>query len=240
LFDLMGEDSHGSSTQEPGLVATTPWGVKERLTQEKTAIGFYFSGHLFDEVRPEVRRFARTQLADVTESRDPLVLAGIVSDMRVINGQRGRIAFFKLDDGSAILEISADEGMILKYRHLLKDDELLIVQATAQPDRFSGGLRIKVQQMWDLAAARCRFGKYLRVAVNGHPPPVAQLVGEFPPQREVTEQGELVRGLPVRLAVQREGARCELQLDDRALFYPTDAALAPQLSVAMVDDGCQS
>ena len=232
LFDLMGEDSHGSSTQEPALVATTPWGVKERLTQEKTAIGFYFSGHLFDEVRQEVRRFARTPLTDVTETRDPLVLAGIVSDMRVINGQRGRIAFFKLDDGSAILEISADENMIQKYRHLLRDDELLIVQATAQPDRFSGGLRIKVQQMWDLAAARCRFGKYLRVAVNGHPPPVAQLVGEFPPQRELTEQGELVRGLPVRLAVQRDGARCELQLDDRALFYPTDAALASWMAQA--------
>jgi len=232
LFDLMGDDSHGSSTQEPELVATTPWGVKERLTQEKTAIGFYFSGHLFDEVRPEVRRFARTELVDVTESRDPMVLAGIVSDMRVINGQRGRIAFFKLDDGSAILEISADEGMIQKYRHLLKDDELLIVQATAQPDRFSGGLRIKVQQMWDLAAARCRFGKYLKVAVNGHAPPVAQLVGEFPPRREETDQGELVRGLPVRLAVQREGARCELQLDDRALFYPTDAALASWMAQA--------
>ena len=36
-------------TQEPALVAAEPWGVKERLTQEKTAIGFYLSGHLFDQ-----------------------------------------------------------------------------------------------------------------------------------------------------------------------------------------------
>ncbi|TNF61932.1 MAG: DNA polymerase III subunit alpha, partial [Burkholderiales bacterium] len=232
LFDLMGEDSHGSSTQEPALVATTPWGVKERLTHEKTAIGFYFSGHLFDEVRQEVRRFVRTELVDVAETRDPVVLAGIVSELRVINGQRGRIAFFKLDDGTAVLEVSADEGLIQQHRHALRDDELLIVQATVQPDRFSGGLRVKVQQMWDLAAARCRFGKYLRVAVNGHPPEVARLVGEFPPQRESTEQGERVRGLPVRLALQRQGACCELQLDDRALFYPTDAALASWMAQA--------
>ncbi|HSV53772.1 MAG TPA: DNA polymerase III subunit alpha, partial [Burkholderiaceae bacterium] len=46
LFDMGGEDSHGSSTQEPDLVETTPWGVKERLTFEKTAVGFYLSGHL--------------------------------------------------------------------------------------------------------------------------------------------------------------------------------------------------
>ena len=229
LFDLLGGDGeagHGASGEEPPLVAVTPWGVKERLTHEKSAIGFYFSGHLFDEVEREVRRFARTRLADVVDSRDPVLLAGIVSDFRVINGQRGRLAFFKLDDKTAVLEVSADEHLINIHRALLKDDELLVVQALAQPDRFSGGLRLKVQQIWDLPTARCRFGKYLRVAVNGHPPPVARLVREFPPRRDQTEQGELVRGLPVRLALQRNGAQCELQLDDRALFFPTDAALA--------------
>ena len=232
LFDMLGGDDHGSSTQEPAYEATTPWGVKERLTHEKTAIGFYFSGHLFDEVGAEVRRFARTALADVKESRDPVILAGIVSDFRVINGQRGKLAFFKLDDKSGVLEVSADENLINLYRNLLKEDELVIVQATVQPDRFSGGLRLKIQQIWDLAAARCRFGKYLRVAVNGQAPAIAQLVREFPPRREDTDQGQLVRGLPVRLAVRREGAQCELQLDDRALFFPTDAALASWMAQA--------
>lgn len=232
LFDMLGGDDHGSSTQEPAYEATLPWGVKERLTHEKTAIGFYFSGHLFDEVEREVRRFARTPLADVKESRDPVILAGIVSDFRVINGQRGRLAFFKLDDKTGVQEVSADENLINQYRHLLKDDELLVVQALVQPDRFSGGLRLKIQQIWDLAAARCRFGKYLRVAVNGQAPAIAQLVREFPPRREATEQGERVRGLGVRLVVERPGARCELQLDDRALFFPTDAALASWMAQA--------
>ncbi|WP_439587227.1 DNA polymerase III subunit alpha [Hydrogenophaga sp.] len=232
LFDMMGGDDHGSSTQEPDLVSVTPWGIKERLTHEKSAIGFYFSGHLFDEVEREVRRFARTPLGDVMEGRDPQILAGIVTDFRVINGQRGKLALFKLDDKTGVFETSADENLINAHRHLLKDDELIIVQAVAQPDRFSGGVRLKIQQVWDLAAARCRFGKYLRVAVNGHAPAVAQLVREFPPKREVTEQGELVRGLPVRLALLREGAQCELQLDDRALFFPTDAALASWMAQA--------
>jgi DNA polymerase-3 subunit alpha len=232
LFDMLGGDDHGSSTQEPVYEATVPWGVKERLTHEKTAIGFYFSGHLFDEVEREVRRFARTPLVDVKESRDPVILSGIVSDFRVINGQRGKLAFFKLDDKTGVLEVSADENLINQYRHILKDDELLVVQALVQPDRFSGGLRLKIQQIWDLAAARCRFGKYLRVAVNGQAPSIAQLVRDFPPRREETEQGERVRGLGVRLMVERAGARCELQLDDRALFFPTDAALASWMAQA--------
>jgi DNA polymerase-3 subunit alpha len=43
----------------PDLVDALPWGVKEQLTLEKPAVGFYLSGHLFDEVATEVRRFVQ-------------------------------------------------------------------------------------------------------------------------------------------------------------------------------------
>ncbi|TFZ02147.1 DNA polymerase III subunit alpha [Ramlibacter henchirensis] len=230
LFDM--GDSHAASTQEPPLVEAMPWRVKEQLTHEKTAVGFYLSGHLFDEVAAEVRRFARTPIGDLIDSREPQLLAGIVSDFRVINGQRGKLALFKLDDKSATIEATADENVINAHRNLLKDDELVIVQARLQPDRFSGGFRLSIQQAWDLATARCRFGKFLRVAVNGKAPDVQRLVREFPARREQTEQGELVRGLPVRLAVKRDQAVAELQLGEAARFFPSDAALASWMAQA--------
>ena len=88
-----------------------------------------------------------------------------------------------------------------------------------------------VQQIWDLPSARVRFGKFLRVAVDGKAPDIQRMVKDFPPQREVLDQGEeLLKGLPVRLAVQCTGANgtatAELQLGDAAKFFPTDAALA--------------
>jgi DNA polymerase III subunit alpha len=224
LFDM--DDSHAASTQEPPLVDASPWGVKERLTFEKTAVGFYLSGHLFDEVALEVRRFVKRKIDELIDTREPQLLAGIVSDFRVINGQRGKLAIFKLDDKSATIEATADEAVINANRNLLKDDELIIVMARPQPDRFSGGLRLSVQQVWDLATARCRFGKFLRVAVNGHAPDIVRLLREFPARREQSEQGELVRGLGIRLSVRRDAATAELQLGDDARFFPTDAALA--------------
>ena len=230
LFDMGGDDDHGSSTQEPELVEATPWGVKERLTLEKTAIGFYLSGHLFDEVAREVRQFVRRPLEELKDSREPQLLAGIVTDFRVINGQRGKLALFKIDDKSGVIDARADEALINANRSLFKDDELIIVMGKLQPDRFSGGLQLTVNQVWDLPAARCRFGKYLRVAVNGAAPDISRLVKEFPARREMTEQGELLRGLPVRLSVERQHAavcaRAELQLGDEARFFPSDAALA--------------
>jgi DNA polymerase-3 subunit alpha len=230
LFDM--SDSHAASTQEPPLVEAMPWGVKTRLTHEKAAIGFYLSGHLFDEVELEVRKFVKRKIEDLIDSRDQQLLAAIVTDLRVINGQRGKLALFKLDDKTAAIEATADENLLNANRHLLKDDELVIVQGTLQPDRFSGGYRVKVTQIWDLEAARCRFGKYLKVAVNGTPPDIARMVRDFPPKREQSEQGELVRGLMVRLKLQREGVAAELQLGEAARFYPSDAALASWMAQA--------
>ena len=55
---------------------------------------------------------------------------------------------------------------------------------------------------------------------------------EFPPQRVQSEQGELLRGLPVRLTVRRDQATAELQLGDEAKFFPSDAALASWMAQA--------
>ncbi len=226
LFDD-GDDTHASSTQEPALARAEPWSVKERLTLEKTAVGYFLSGHLFDQSAGEVRRFARRPVADLADSREPQLVAGIVSDLRVINGQRGRMALFKLDDGSGAIETVATDELLQAHRDWLKDDELVVILGKVQNDRFSGGLRLTVQQVWDLAAARCRFGKYLRVDTDTSLPPVAEVLREFPSRRVAGDDGIAVtQGLPVRLALRRPRARGEVDLGDDARFYPSDDALA--------------
>jgi DNA polymerase-3 subunit alpha len=109
---------------------------------------------------------------------------------------------------------------------VLREDELLVVQGKVQPDRFAGGLRLNVQQLWDLPAARARFGRYLAVAVNGGVPPVADVVKQWPVRRVTTDQGTTTLGLPVRLAIERADAVAELDLGDEGRFWPSDEALA--------------
>jgi DNA polymerase-3 subunit alpha len=232
LFDMGDDDAHGSSTQEPALIAATPWGVKERLTLEKTAIGFYLSGHLFDEVAHEVRRFCKREIDELMDTREQQVIAGIVSGMRVINGQRGRLALFVLDDKSGAIEATADEAVMNANRNTLKDDELVIVSGKLQLGRGGFEARFQVSQVWDMATARCRFGKFLRVNVNGTAPDIARMVKDFPPREEATDEGVLLRGMPVRLSLARGGARVDLQLGDQAKFFPTDAALASWMAQA--------
>ena len=224
LFDM--SDSHAASTQEPPLVEMPAFGVKARLVLEKTAIGFYLSGHLFDEVVEEVRQFAKRSIADMNESRDQQLLAGIVGDLRVINGNRGKMIIFKLDDKSDSLECSVDENLFNAQRNLIKDDELVIVQGTLQPGSERFGRRFKITQVWGLEMARCRFGKFLKVAVSGAGPDIARLVQDFPPRAEASDQGEVSRSLAVRLNLRRPDVVADLQLGEAARFFPSDAALA--------------
>jgi DNA polymerase-3 subunit alpha len=224
LFDF--DDSHAASTQEPALVKAEPWSIKERLTAEKTALGFYLSGHLFEEYAPEVRLFAKRRIADLVDSREPQLLAGIVGDLRVVNGARGRTAIFRLDDGSEYIEAVAGEELYDLHRERLKDDELVVIQGKVQNDRFSGGLRLQVNSVWDLPSARARFGRYLSVAVNGKAPPVADVLRTWPPKKVETDQGALTQGLSIRLQVWREQAEAAIDLGDAARFWPSDEALA--------------
>jgi DNA polymerase-3 subunit alpha len=227
LFDFGDEpDAHGSSTQEPALAHAEPLGLRERLMLEKSAIGFFLSGHLFDEVTAEVRRFVPTRIADLADSREPQLLAGIVAEVRVVNGQRGRAAIFRLDDGSESIETVVNEELLDAKREWLTDDQLIIIQGRVQLDRFSGGLRLTAQQLWDLPAARARFGRYLRVAVHSGQPPIAQVIQTWPARRLDAEEGMRVQGLGVRLRLQRPRSTAELDLGETARFWPCDEALS--------------
>jgi DNA polymerase III subunit alpha len=238
LFDF--DDSHAASTQEPALVAAEPFGVVERLTLEKSALGFFLSGHLFDACESEVRRFAPRAIGDLIDAREPQLLAGIVSDLRFVSGPRGRVAIFKLDDKSDAIESVINDDLLDTCRDLLRDDQLLIAQGRVQPDRFSGGLRFNVNAVWDLSAARARFGRHLRVAMNGvnggeggnEAPPVAQVLREWPARKRETDEGITRQGLAVRLQVQRGGACGELDLGDESRFWPSDEALARWKAIA--------
>ena len=107
---------------------------------------------------------------------------------------------------------------------VLKEDEFVVVSGRLQLDRFSGGLRMKVQQMWSLADARCRFARYLQVSVGEHMPDVPALLRQFPAKVEETENGNIHHGVKVRLDLicrdERGSASCELALGESSRFTP--------------------
>lgn len=141
-----------------------PWDDKRKLQEEKTALGFYLSGHPFNAYQTEVRRFVKQSLADLKEGRDKLV-AGVIVSLRTQMTQRGKILIVLLDDTSSQCEVSIFHEQYEAYKHFLKEDELLIVQGNARYDSFSGGIRLSASMVMNLENARSRFARVLRLSL---------------------------------------------------------------------------
>ena len=69
-------------------------------THEKAALGFYLSGHPYAAYAAELAPLVRQPLANLQPRREPVLIAGIVTALRVQTSRRGKMAFVTLDDGA--------------------------------------------------------------------------------------------------------------------------------------------
>src|SRR5687768_4548875 len=147
-------------------VDAPPWDMKQKLLEEKAALGYYLSAHLFSVYERELTRFPRVPLARLAPG-ERVWMAGVVVSSRTQMTRRGRMMVVMLDDGSAQVEISVFNELFERHRDKLKDDALLVVSGKVQNDEFSGGLRVLAEDLLDLAALRARYASLLRLSVNG-------------------------------------------------------------------------
>ena len=149
------------------LVPTKPWDLRQLLLEEKAALGFALSGHLFSVYEREIAGFPRVPLCRLQPAEHRVWLAGVVASARTQMTRRGRMMVVALDDGTAQIELTVFNELFEKHRDKLKEDALLIVQGKAQRDEFAGGLRVTADELYDLASLRERFAARLRLLMIG-------------------------------------------------------------------------
>ncbi|HEX9179578.1 MAG TPA: DNA polymerase III subunit alpha [Burkholderiales bacterium] len=198
---LFGEEA----APPPSLLDAPEWDLKERLTQEKSALGFYLSGHPFEAYEPEVAGFVRTRLDRLTPQNQPVLLAGIVHSARVAQTRRGRMASIVLDDATAQVEVAVFSEVFEANRAWIKEDQLLVVEGKVAHDDYSGGLRVTAEKLYDLAAARTRYARAVRLTCNGGAS-AARLKGLLAPYRDGS--------CPVVISYRNGDACCELELGE--------------------------
>ena len=147
-------------------VEAPPWDARQKLLEEKAALGFYLSGHLFSIYERELSKFPRTPLAKLSPA-DRVWMAGVVVAARAQMTRRGRMMVVMLDDATAQVEISVFNELFEKHRDKLKEDALLVVCGKVQDDQFSGGLRVLAEELLDLDALRARYAARLKISMNG-------------------------------------------------------------------------
>ena len=199
----------------PDYVKATPWTDRQKLAEEKIALGYYLSGHMFDSYAQEVRRFAKTKLKDLEPSREPRMLCGVITGVRTQMTQRGKILIVALDDKTGVVEVTIYNELLEAHKNIFKEDEFLLVVGKVSEDRFNGGLRITAEKVFDIAAARIHYGHKLEMDIECTISP-AKMAEVLAPYRNPD-------GLPVSLRVKPQGIECTLQLGDEWRVAPSDA-----------------
>ncbi len=164
LFDLLAPEQAPAAVQ---YVNARTWSEREKLANEKVAIGFYLSGHPYNSYREELSRFVKRSLAQIEPSRDITLLAGLVVGTRTQMTRRGKMAFVHLDDGTAQLEVSVFSELFDSQRAKLKEDEVLVVEGKVQKDDYTGGYRVVADRLMTVGEARSTRARLLRLSVNG-------------------------------------------------------------------------
>ncbi|OZA28335.1 MAG: DNA polymerase III subunit alpha [Hydrogenophilales bacterium 17-64-11] len=200
------------------LIDVPLWPEQEKLLQEKSALGYFFSGHPFTSYLAEVSSFAKRQLDSLEPSRDPVMLAGIAVSLRTQMTRRGKMLILLLDDATAQVEVVIFNELYEQSRHLLKDDALLIIEGKVNRDDYSGGMRVTAERIYDLAGARTRFAQSLRLACNGQSSSrkLAELLAPYK-----AHEG----GCPVWVDYCNPGACCRVRLGEEWRVRPGDRLL---------------
>ena len=201
---------------------------RQTLLEEKVALGYCFSGSLFDSVAQEVRRFAATPLARVLPTRDPIWIAGVVTNSRAQMTRRGMMRVIELDDGSGRLEATVFNELYDARKHVLKVDDVLILSAKVDNDEYSGGLRASAVEILTLAEARARHVRAIRMTLETRAGQAAAASAFMDPLRQAVglQTGSTPMRCPVVVQVQDGQQICEVQLGAAFGLEPSEQVIA--------------
>ena len=133
--DLFGAGETSRNEMKNRFKNVPAWSSAELSKQEKAAVGFYLSNHPLDAYKQILFALKILNVAEieVIKPGDKIVLAGIVSGMQVRHSKKGnRFCIFRFEDRSGGVKCLAWAEAFAKNAHILKDDELLIVEGKVE------------------------------------------------------------------------------------------------------------
>jgi DNA polymerase III subunit alpha len=209
-----GQDSlfGGVAEAKHELPIVPAWSPEQALIEEKTALGFYLSGHPFLNAKDDVSQFVRGTLADLAPQEQPKLMAGIVVGVRIRMTQRGKMAIVTIDDAVSRVDVVVGSELLNQSAHLIKEDALLVIEGRVSHDEFSGGNRVSARKLYDLATARSAHASMLKISCNGQSDAI-KLTSILSPYRKKSAESDK-KLCPVKIEYHNSEGQASLMLGD--------------------------
>ncbi|QGG46669.1 DNA polymerase III subunit alpha [Heliorestis convoluta] len=134
LFDFGAEKSMEEDQKTSDyfpLPAVSEFPHADLLTMEKELLGFYFSGHPLEEVRPYIERRTSLAIAQIQREMDQkrVILGGSIHGLRRTTTKRGEVmAYFTLEDWASAIEVLVFPRTYNRYSSQLIEEGIIILE----------------------------------------------------------------------------------------------------------------
>ena len=207
----------------PAFTMVPEWPDKIWLDGERETLGLYLTGHPINQYLPELKHYVSGRLCELhpTERDKMTTAAGLVIAARVLVTKRGnRMGIITLDDRSGRLDITLFSEALERYEELLVQDKVLVVTGQVGFDDFSGGLKMSAREVMDIADARARYARGIRLSMEK-----TQITGDFFQRFSEIMQPWRAGICPVQVCYRKPGVQASLQLGTEWRVTPTDQLL---------------
>ena len=156
-----------NDADETGADATSKqeeWGERERLAQEKEALGFYISGHPLNAYARDLKLFA-TYTASGIETAPPkgsVRMGGVVTAKRIQMTKKGDpYARLTIEDLTGGVEVIVWPDVYSKCRELLESDEPVFLDGETDSDDMK--TQVIAKEVMTFPEARAKFTNSVHV-----------------------------------------------------------------------------
>ena len=164
----------GDAEEEERVVNWTEagtWPGPKALKEEKNALGFWLSGHMYDFYAEELKRYSGTKLSSLIDMRTmkggkDVNVSGIVVGARMIQSKTGRFGVVMLEDGNTRIEVRVTEDQWAKYKSLFEADRVLCMRINVRWSDFRKANSYSLHDVLDLETFRVQYGKHLIITIK--------------------------------------------------------------------------
>ncbi len=243
LFGALLEDPAAAAEPDPQIAAQTwpDWDTDERLLGEKETLGLYLTGHPINRFDAELNVLVAQRIGDLLASnqgladpgvaqlrggeRDQRTVAGLVHQLQLRKGARGRMASLTLDDRTGRIEVTCFNDVFEAARELLQPDAILVISGHLRPDEYTGGISLIARSLQTLEQARAARAESLLLTLD-----LADPAAHAQGLERVQELHQLLQpysgdGIRLRLHYRRPGCEGRLRFGDTWRVQPDDALL---------------
>lgn len=182
LFDALDTEEDNVYVEEyPDLAEWTP---KQRLTNEREALGFYLTGHPLDRFSQDVERFATTNMGGLHKGMggSEVIIGGVICDFREVQTRSGKgpMGFFQLEDQFGRVEVvvfpktyvrlDEDSGLTTQDRIDRAGDEPVLIGGKIEVEMGDDGevqrYKLLLDSLNELEAVRAERTAGVRLTVT--------------------------------------------------------------------------